>query len=92
MSQHRLEHTYKGRTWVAVGREPYTRLDGTVIELVRWQTPCARCEAIAEIKTPVDYGSSKAFAVKHCAQHRMTWGETQALAKSAKQAKKEAAE
>lgn len=87
-----IEHAYKGRAWVLVGREPYTRKDGTVTELLRWQTPCAVCGTLFEIKTSVAHETSKAFGAKHCAAHKLTQAQVTVLRNAGKAAKKAGAD
>lgn len=70
-----LTHEHKGRLWVEIGREPYTRKDGKTIELVCWATPCCApgCGESVEVKTPpAGYEASKAFGSKHCPAHKLT--------------------
>lgn len=91
MPEHRLtEHAYNGRVWLLVGREPYTRKDGTATELLRWQTPCAVCASPVEIRTPVAYDGTKAFGAKHCAAHKLTQTQVMRLGNAAKAAKRAA--
>lgn len=91
MSEHRLtQHTYRGRTWLLMGREPYIRKDGTAAELLRWRTSCAACESPVEIRTPVVYESSKAFGAMHCAAHKLSRAHVTQLRDAAKAAKRAA--
>lgn len=80
-----MEHTHKGRTWTATGREPYTRADGTATELIRWCTQCAKCDRLVEIRTPLKYETTKAFGAKHCELHKMTQGEVRGLRRNAQE-------
>ena len=89
MSEHRLtQHVYRGRTWLLVGREPYTRKDDSTTELLRWQAPCGVCGSLFEIRTPVAYESSKAFAAVHCAAHRLAPTQVSQLRIEAKAARR----
>lgn len=81
-----MEHTINGRTWVAVGREPYTRKDGTQTELIRWQIKCAKCETMVEITTPAKFDTTKAFGSKHCPAHRLTQDDVMELRRNAQKA------
>lgn len=65
-----LEHTYAGRLWRETGRKPYVNRQGEAVELVRWQTRCAKCETLIECTTPKAFETSKAFGLKHCAVHK----------------------
>jgi hypothetical protein len=68
-----MEFESRGRVWTEAGREPYTRVDGTETELIRWQIKCAKCDAMAEITTPATgYEKSKAWGAVHCNTHKMT--------------------
>lgn len=71
-----MEHIHKGRTWIEVGREPYTRKDGTHTELTIWHTKCAKCDAMVEVTTPAGgVEKSKAFEAQHCNAHKLTRSE-----------------
>jgi hypothetical protein len=65
-----MEHAYGGRVWTQVRHEPYRRIDGGVTEVIVWQTPCRCCGEPFEIKTPVNFATSKAFGAANCAAHR----------------------
>lgn len=65
-------YAIKGRVWVQVRREPYTRKDGIETELMVWHTKCARCSETVEIKTPVvGFEKSNSFGIKHCPAHKL---------------------
>lgn len=73
--------TKDGRVFVLVGKEPYQRKDGTMTELLVWQTSCAVCDAPFKVTTPFTVtclGDTKAFGLKHCAKHRLTKDQVQA--------------
>ena len=61
---------YRGRVWKEVGTEPYTRKDGSGTVLRVWRSKCIDCEAPITCKTPMDYGTSKAFGLCRCEEHR----------------------
>ena len=66
-----MKHKIDGRVWVSVGLEPYTKADGTEINLRVWETECAKCSTKVRIKTPDRlYEHSKAFFTKHCDAHK----------------------
>lgn len=70
-----LTHEHKGRLWLEIDRQPYTRRDGTTTELVVWAAQCCAdgCTEAVEVKTPVSgFSKSKAFDVKHCPAHKLT--------------------
>jgi len=85
-----LTHNHKGRLWQEVGREPYTRVDGTETELIRWRLACAKCGEGFEIKTTAwsNYRDSKAFGAVHCPMHKLTKAEVSARAIAARRAKR----
>lgn len=69
-----LTHEHKGRLWQEVGREPYTRADGTKTELIRWRSPCAKCGEGFDVTTPSEgaFWKSDAFGAIHCQAHKLT--------------------
>lgn len=83
-----LTHNHKGRLWQEVGREPYTRVDGTETELIRWQSQCAKCEAPFVVTTPSEgaFWKSKSFEMVHCKAHRLTKAQVTARWQEAVQA------
>jgi hypothetical protein len=65
-----LEHTFGGRLWREIGRQPYTNRKGEHVELIRWRSQCAACSAPIECVTPSAFTTSKAFGLKHCDAHK----------------------
>ncbi|MHA6905465.1 hypothetical protein JK151_08935 [Ralstonia syzygii subsp. celebesensis] len=62
-----------GRVWRRIGTEPYIRKDGSETVLVVWETGCAVCGTLIQIRTPVDFSTTKAFLRKHCDAHKKAW-------------------
>lgn len=90
MSEHRLIHEHKGRSWTCVGRVPYTRKDGSTTELMRWRIQCAKCEEMVDVTTPsTSFETSHSFDMKHCAAHKLTNEEIFALGRAQKRANKQ---
>jgi hypothetical protein len=60
--------TYAGQRYDHIGTEPYTRSDGTVTELLRWQSHYAECGAAFIFRTPA---RAKRFVPnRRCHEHR----------------------
>lgn len=84
--------TKDGRVFYFLANTPYTKKDGTEIELAVWHSQCAECGAPFTIQTPTN-GVSEAFGRKHCDAHKLTkeqvskvWSASMVAAKAAKRA------
>ncbi len=63
----------KGRRFIAVGVEPYQRLNGTWTTLKHWQGECRQCGAPFVVTTPGEARSlarSHSFERVNCEAHK----------------------
>ncbi len=62
------EYLRRGRRWVVLGFEPYTRKDGAETELAVWQGCCVKCNGAFNVKSPrtlvLEYSNS--FGAARC--------------------------
>lgn len=68
-------HEHKGRLWVEIGEEPYTRKDGKESAVIVWAVQCAApgCDVMVQIRTArIGYEQSRSFDTKHCPAHKLT--------------------
>lgn len=67
-------HTPDGRVFHRLADIPYTRLDGTQVQIAVWHSACAVCGVPFFIQTPVS-GVGKDFGKKHCDAHKLSKAE-----------------
>lgn len=59
-----------GFVWTEVGRQAYTRLDGSETTLRVWEAHCVVCGADIQCRTPLDASKSNAFGLRRCKEHK----------------------
>lgn len=60
--------TYRGQVYIPIGKRTRERRDGTMAELIVWQSGCAECGAPFEFTTPAK--SSKFEPNRRCQKHK----------------------
>lgn len=73
------EHVTKdGRKFTFVENKPYRRKDGADSQIMVWASGCVQCGARFTVTTPIGFANTKAFALVHCAMHRLNPAQTSA--------------
>lgn len=64
-----------GRVFLFERFEPYTRKNGTLMDLMVFSCKCAKCEIRFEIKTTAPDPTLQSFGKKHCETHKLSKSE-----------------
>lgn len=65
-----MKHEYKGQMWCLQGYQGHTKKNGEQVVLRVWRSACAACGAPIECCTPMDWGTSRAFGLRYCPEHK----------------------